>query len=94
MSVGPLTVYMEQRPTSEAEGKCVLDPDGNEIGIVKSVDNGLAYIKPDPSLTGTLRAKHGFGETSRHAYPLDSQKIDTITADEVHLHEAPDFGDS
>lgn len=83
---------MEHRLTAEVEGKCVVDPDGTEIGIVKSVDNGLAYVKPDPSVPDTVMAKLGLGETSRDAYPLDDNKVDNVTADAVHLDETPDFG--
>jgi hypothetical protein len=80
--------------TSEAEGNRVVAPDGSEVGIVKSVDNGLAYVKPDPSTPETVMAKLGLGESSRHAYPLDGNKVEQVTAEAVHLAEMPDFGDA
>jgi hypothetical protein len=39
-------------------------------------------------------SKPSCGESSRHAYPLDGNKVEQATAEEVHLAEMPDFGDA
>lgn len=92
MRVRDLTINMEQCLTAEAEGKSVFNPDGTEIGLIRKVDNGLAYVKPDPSLPEALVAKLGMAEADRHTYPLDNNKIEKITTDGVQLHEDSDFG--
>lgn len=42
MRGGVVAVRVGQSLTSETEGKYVVEPDGSEVDIVKSVDNGLA----------------------------------------------------
>lgn len=76
---------MEQTGLTAAAGKPVVDAEGNEIGLVRSVDNGLAYIEPDPTSREVLLAKLDWGISGRNAYPLDSRKIDAITDETVRL---------
>jgi hypothetical protein len=76
---------MDQNITEGDEGKRVVDSDGNDVGIVKSVETGTAYVDPDPGITDTVMSKMGWGDPDRETYPLDSGKVDTVTGDEIRL---------
>lgn len=79
--------------TTEATGKPVVDADGNRTGIIVAVDNGVVYVEPDPTLSDTLKAKLGRAQPGRRSYPLDSRRVDAVTADAVHLGRAQEIGD-
>ncbi|OAQ52313.1 hypothetical protein HTG_11870 [Natrinema mahii] len=46
--------------TDDAVGKTVVDVEGKELGIVASVENGSAYVDPDPSLAEQVLASVGW----------------------------------
>lgn len=75
---------------TDAAGKRVVDAEGTEVGLVRSVDNGLAYIEPGPRSRERLLEKLDWGDPGRNAYPLDCRKIHAITDETVRLQEAPD----
>jgi hypothetical protein len=76
---------MDQNITDEDEGKRVVDATGNNVGIVKTVEHGTAYVDPDPGITDSVMSKLGWGDTEEETYPLDSGNVDEITDDEVRL---------
>jgi hypothetical protein len=73
--------------TDDEEGKSVLSSDGEEVGVVIDVQHGTARVEPDPGLTDELKAKLGFGDTGEESYPLQEERIETITDDEIRLRE-------
>jgi len=73
--------------TEDEEGKSVLSSDGEEVGVVIDVQYGTARVEPDPGLTDELKAKVGFGDTDEESYPLQEERIETITDDEIRLRD-------
>lgn len=67
------------------EGKTVVDPSGETVGIVVDVDNTVAHVEPDPGLTDRLAAELGWGDSDEETYHLESGAVDTITDDEIRL---------
>lgn len=67
------------------EGKRVVNANDEEIGIIKSVSGGTAHIEPDPGMTDTIKSKLGWGDRDEETYPLEDDKIESITDDEVRL---------
>jgi cell shape-determining protein MreC len=72
--------------TAADEGKKVVNADGDLIGLVVSVDQGTAYIDPDPELTDTIRSQRGRGEADRKNYRLETASIERVSDNEIHLH--------
>lgn len=71
--------------TTDDEGKRVLNTDGTVVGRIVEVREDRAYVDPNPSLTGTIKAKLGWGTAADDAHPLDDGSIERITADAVYL---------
>jgi hypothetical protein len=71
--------------TESDEGKRVVNADGNQIGLVSSVDDGTAYIDPAPDLTDKIAATFGWTGSADGEYPLEGAKVDTITDEEIRL---------
>lgn len=71
---------------SEAdEGKTVVDTNGEQIGMISSVEGGAAYVDPDPDLTDSFKSKLGWGGVDQEDYKLEGDRIETVTDDEVRL---------
>ena len=68
-----------------AEGKRVVNDDGDEIGLVTTVRDGTAYVDPDPGMTEKLMTKLGWHDVDAEDYPLPASSIERITDDEVHV---------
>lgn len=73
--------------TTDDRAKHVIDGSGTEIGIVDDVDNGTAYVDPDPDIDDELKTKLGWGSDERSTYPLRNDAVDAITDDEIQLHD-------
>lgn len=73
--------------TDDERAKRVIDGSGNEIGIVDEVDDGTAYVDPDPDVDSKLKSKLGWGADERSSYPLRDDAIDAVTDDEIRLRE-------
>lgn len=71
--------------TENDEGKSVVNVNGDQVGRVIEVQNGKAYVEPDPGLTDTIRSKLGWGEADEGDYQLDSSSIRSVSDDEIHL---------
>lgn len=72
--------------TEDDEGKSVVSTDGDEVGRVMKVEHGTAHVEPDPGLTDTIKSKLGWGDGDEDTYSLDSERIETVTDDEVRLN--------
>ena len=73
--------------TSDDEGKTVVDPDGNEVGIVESVEEGTAYVNPHPDVAETIAAKLGWGDADEDTYALSDRRVERITESQVVVQD-------
>ncbi|ADD06671.1 uncharacterized protein Nmag_3119 [Natrialba magadii ATCC 43099] len=69
--------------TEDDQGKDVIDETGNQIGIISAVEEGTAYVDPEPGLTDRLRARLDWGSHSSDEYPVEPSQVKDITDDEV-----------
>lgn len=78
--------------TDDDEGKTVVNPVGEEVGIVELVSDGTAYVEPHPNWTDRIKARVGWEDTpDASEQHLEEQFVDEITDDEVILHEDLQF---
>ena len=75
------------RVTDDDQGKVVVDTMELNIGMVTEVRSGTAYVDADPGLTDTIRSKLGWGGADEDDYPLEEERIHTITDDEIRLKD-------
>lgn len=74
--------------TDSDVGKTVVNPVGDEVGIVETVEDGTAYVDPHPDLSDRIRARFGWeNDPSVNEAPLDDEHVAEITDDEVRLRE-------
>lgn len=71
--------------TESAEGRRVVDGDGNEVGVVSGVRDGTAYVDPHPDITDAALTRLGWNHVDKVDYPLDGSEIRTVTDDEITL---------
>lgn len=76
---------MPTKLTTTDEGKDVVSPTGERIGLVKDVDDGAAHVDPNPGITDELKAKLGWGDSDGDTYRLRETDVETVTDDEVRL---------
>lgn len=72
--------------TEKHEGIAVFNGDEQRIGIVASVENGTAYVNPDPNIIEEFKTKLGWGNSDQETHPLSEEQIETITDDEIILY--------
>ncbi|HET7323563.1 MAG TPA: PRC-barrel domain containing protein [Halococcus sp.] len=76
---------MSTEITEEHEGVSVFNAEKRRIGIVASVENGTAYVNPDPSIVEEFGAKLGWETGEQETHPLDAEQIATVADDEIIL---------
>lgn len=72
--------------TDDDEGKQVVNSDGSDVGRVMEVRGETAHVEVDPGVTDQVKSKLGWGGADQDSYPLDGEKVETITDDEIRLH--------
>ncbi|MDS0261312.1 hypothetical protein NDI56_18080 [Haloarcula sp. S1CR25-12] len=72
-------------PSEEDEGKTVVNPNGDEVGMVVDVEGGQMYVDPHPSITDRIRTVLGWSEHDDESYLLGTDHIDHIDDDQVVL---------
>ena len=74
--------------TVDDEGKRIVNTNGKEIGVVETVEMGVAYVEPGPemadSIKSRLRRDRDVADGMEN-YQLDEDHIDEITDDELRL---------
>ena len=78
----------DNRFTDDDVGKSVVDVHGDTVGIVEDVENGTAYVDPDPGLTEKIKSRLGWSNedaTDAETFALPDQYVDSVTDDEVRL---------
>lgn len=74
--------------TEEDEGKTVVNPVGEEVGIVELVQNGTAYVEPHPNWSDRVKARIGWeDEPDMGEQPLEDEDVEEVTDDEVILRQ-------
>mgnify|MGYP000297795179 CR=1 FL=1 len=71
--------------TDDDTGKRVVNSSGVELGVITTVEDGVAHLEPDPGVTETVRSKLGWSEADGGDYTLEADRIDIVTADEVRV---------
>ncbi|MFP8951501.1 PRC-barrel domain containing protein [Natrialbaceae archaeon A-arb3/5] len=71
--------------TDDDEGKRIVNAEGEEVGMIESVEDGTAHVDPDPGMTDTIKSKLGWGDVDEETYELDDTNVEAITDDEVRL---------
>lgn len=72
-------------PSEEEKGKTVVNPNGDEVGMVVDVQNDQLYVDPHPSITDRIRTVLGWSDHDEDSYLLGSDHIDHIDDDQVVL---------
>ncbi len=80
---------MRDTITTDDEGKHVRNASGETVGRIVTVENGTAYVDPDPGMTDTLLSLLGWAEQAEDSdsYALSNDAVETVTDDDVHLTE-------
>ena len=55
---------MPKNITQEDEGKPVVGPRDDQIGVVAEVEDDTAWVEFDPDTTDEIKSRLGFGDTS------------------------------
>lgn len=74
--------------TEEDEGKTVVNPVGEKVGIIELVKNRTAYVDPHPSWSDRIKAHIGWEDTpDMSEQPLEDDFVEEITDDQVILRQ-------
>lgn len=71
--------------TEQDEGKRIVTSDGNELGEIMAVRDGIPYIDPDPDMAKHLKGKFDVGDVDEESYPLETADVAEVTDGEVRL---------
>lgn len=76
----------DDRTTPELadQGKAVVDPHGEPVGMVSDVEGNTLYVDPDPSLTERVMSSLHWREGGRDELEISTERIRRID-DEVVL---------
>lgn len=78
---------MRSNLSEDDTGKRIVTSNGDEVGMVKDVQAGRAFVDPDPGITDSIRTTLGWGEAQQGDYELNADRVERITDDEVVLTE-------
>lgn len=77
---------MPKNITQEDEGKPVVGPRDDQIGVVAEVDGDTAWVEFDPDTTDEIKSRLGFGDTSgENTNPIEDDQIDAVGDDKIIL---------
>ena len=77
---------MNQPLTKEAEGKRIVSHDGETIGTVAKVDQGVAHVDPEDPETSQQYLDRA--DSSEEDYTVQETAVEETTADEIVLKES------
>lgn len=69
------------------EGNDVYSADGDKVGTVSTVSGDRIHVKPDGSLSRSIRQKLGWSDDDE-TYELSHAAVMKMTDDEIHLSES------
>lgn len=74
--------------TESDVGKTVVNPVGEDVGIVEAVEDGVAYVDPHPDWTDRVEAGLGWNDDpGANQAPLEDRQVENVTDDRVTLRE-------
>ncbi|QRV13816.1 hypothetical protein JMJ58_12725 [Haloterrigena salifodinae] len=74
-------------------GKSVVNGNGEEVGVVTSVEGDVAHVRPETAAVDSVKSSIGWEGVADAAHPLDTDSVREITDDAVHLEgELPSVG--
>ncbi|SDQ58341.1 hypothetical protein [Natronobacterium texcoconense] len=71
--------------TEEDIGKTVEDSNGAALGVVASVDDGIAMVEPDPGAIDSIKAALGWESDPDEVFPVEPGSVDVIGGETVRL---------
>lgn len=71
--------------TNNDEGMTVRTADGDEVGTIETVEGSKAHVKPESSLSESIRTRLGLGDATDEMYTLDNSDVESITEEGVEL---------
>jgi hypothetical protein len=74
---------MAEPITEKDQGKQVVGPDGESIGSIMKVDQGVAHVNIDSDLPEAIKQRFDWGD--QDDYTLQETEIEAVTDDEVVL---------
>ena len=75
------------QPVTEADvDKQVVTADGETVGTVRKVDQGVLHVEPSADLTERVRERLDWGDDQRD-YTLQETQVEETTEREVRLAE-------
>ncbi|SNZ04820.1 hypothetical protein SAMN06269185_0689 [Natronoarchaeum philippinense] len=80
------------QPTTDDEGKAVIDASGEHIGEVSELRGETIVVDAKSSITDQIKSVLGWGQTD-DAYRIDRSQIDRITDEAVHVHTTEGSGE-
>lgn len=63
----------------------VIRAGGDPLGIVQDVEDGTAYVDPDPDLFDKVQVELNWGDSDEETYLLDESDVAKVTNDEIRL---------
>lgn len=66
-------------------GKRVVRGNGEPIGRVVAVEDGVPYVDPDPDIVDTVQSQLGWEDREEDAYPLLPEQVSEVDEDEIRL---------
>ena len=75
---------------ADAEGKTVVDHEGNTVGLVDDIEGETLYVEPDPGLTDRLSTRLGWADRDEDDRPIDADLVEEVTDDAVVLKHTGD----
>ncbi|MDZ7731681.1 MAG: hypothetical protein U5K37_13410 [Natrialbaceae archaeon] len=78
--------------TDDEIGKTVVGSNGEEIGIVASVEPDTAHVEPEPGIVDRVKGVLGWESDTEDTVPISTDEIREVTDSEVHIE--PHFGES
>jgi hypothetical protein len=71
--------------TEGDEGKFLMDAEGEQIGIVTDVTDGVARVEPEPGIAEAWVQSLGFGDADDDDLEVHGDAVATVTDSEVRL---------
>lgn len=78
---------MEQTLTEDDEGKRVVGPEGEVLGIVDKVDHGVAHVEPDAGDYESVKRYLNWEDSETDDYTFQETAIESVTDEEVVLQD-------
>lgn len=78
---------MDETLTEADEGKRVVGSEGEVLGTVQKVDQGVAHVEPDAGDYKTVKRYLNWGGSETDDYTFQETAIESVTDDEIVLQD-------